>query len=473
MADQLAEAFDVIVVGGGPAGENVAQYARENGLEVALIERELVGGECSYWACMPSKALLRPGDVLAAARRVPGAKAAITGQIDVSATLKTRDAFTSHWDDKHQVAWVEGTGTVLLRGHGRLFGDRTVKVTATDGTVRTLVARRGVVVATGSSAAIPAIDGLADITFWDSRGVTSAKEIPRRLLVLGGGVVGVEMAQAFRRLGAEEVTIVQRADRLLRNEEPFVGAELQQALESEGIVVHTAATVVGARRDADSQVVVVLDDGRELAADELLVATGRRPNTGDLGLETVGLEAGKYIKTNDQLQAVGVGGDWLYAIGDVNGRALLTHHGKYQARLVGDHLGGKTIEARADRQALVRVIFTDPQIAAVGLTLATAREQGLDVKALTFDLGAVAGSALLGQGVSGTAQLVIDRTDRTIRGATFTGPGVGEMIHAATIAIVSRISLDDLWHAIPAFPTVSEVWLRLLEADRADENSNP
>ncbi|MEX2533765.1 MAG: NAD(P)/FAD-dependent oxidoreductase [Nitriliruptoraceae bacterium] len=472
MTDQLAETFDVIVIGGGPAGENVAQYAREHGLEVALIERDLVGGECSYWACMPSKALLRPGDVLAAARRVPGAASAVTGQIDVAATLKTRDAFTSHWDDKHQVAWVESTGTVLLRGHGRLVGERTVKVTANDGSMRTLVARRGVVVATGSAAAIAAVDGLADITFWDSRGVTSAKEIPRRLLVLGGGVVGVEMAQAFRRLGADEVTIVQRADRLLTNEEPFVGEELQQAFEAEGIVVHTAATVVRARRDAANQVIVVLADGRELVADELLVATGRRPNTVDLGLESVGLEPGKYIETNDQLQALGVADKWLYAVGDVNGRALLTHHGKYQARLVGDHLGGKTVEARADRKALVRVIFTDPQIAAVGLTLATAREQGRNAKTVVFDLAAIAGSALLGQGVSGTAQLVIDRADRTILGATFTGPNVGEMIHAATIAVVSRITLDELWHAIPAFPTVSEVWLRLLEKDRADNDAN-
>jgi pyruvate/2-oxoglutarate dehydrogenase complex dihydrolipoamide dehydrogenase (E3) component len=301
---------------------------------------------------------------------------------------------------------------------------------------------------------------------WDSRDVTTAKEVPARLLVLGGGVVGVEMAQAFRRLGAEEVKVVEMADRLLATEEPFVGEQLQEAFEAEGITVLVGAQAVRAARDGDGPVTLTLEDGTELVADEIVVATGRRPNTGDLGLETVGLEPGRSIETDDQLRATGVEGGWLYAIGDVNGRALLTHHGKYQARLVGDHLAGKQVEARADHQALVRVVFTDPQVAAVGPTLAAAREQGLEVEVLSYGVGDVAGAALLGKDVSGTAQLVVDREARTIVGATFTGPGVGEMLHAATIAIVSGITLDQLWHAVPAFPTVSEVWLRLLEADR-------
>lgn len=459
------DGFDVIVLGGGPAGENAAAYARTHDLEVALVEHELVGGECTYWACMPSKALLRPGDALAAVRRVPGAAPAVTGDLDVEATFRSRDAFTSGWDDEDQVAWLESAGTTLVRGHGRLAGDRTVEVALDEGGTRTLTARRGVVVATGSVATSPPIDGLDEVEAWDSRDVTSVAEVPGRLLVLGGGVVGVEMAQAYQRLGAE-VTVVESADRLLAAEEPFVGEELAEAFDDAGIRVLVGRQAQHAARDDEGAVTLSLDDGTEVVGDELVVATGRRPATAELGLETVGLEPGAPLDTDEQLRVVGVEGGWLYAVGDVNGRAPLTHHGKYQARLVGDHLAGRDVAARADHDAFVRVVFTDPQVAAVGPTLAAAREAGRDVVAVHTQLGDVAGAMLLGRGVGGTAQLVVDREGRTVLGATFTGPGVGEMLHAATIAVVSGITLEALWHAVPAFPTVSEVWLRLLETDR-------
>jgi dihydrolipoamide dehydrogenase len=462
----MTDTYDVIVVGGGPVGENAASYARDNGLTVALVERELVGGECSYWACMPSKALLRPGEALAAARRVPGAERAVTGGVDVEATLHSRDAFASHWNDKYQVQWLDSVGVDLVRGAGRLSGERKVTVETADGE-RTLRAERAVILATGTAAAVPPVEGLADIAFWDSRDATTAKEVPDRLLVLGGGVVGAEMAQAYRRLGAREVTIVEMLDRLLANEEPVASELLAAAFEAEGISVLTGTKTVRVARDGDTNpVTVVLEEGRELEADELLVATGRRPNTADLGLESVGLDGGGYVEVDDRLRAKGVGGDWLYAVGDVNGRALLTHQGKYQARVAADGIGGKDIQAWADHHAVSRVAFTDPHVAAVGLTEAQAREAGIGIKVLSVPLGSVAATALLGRDIDGVAQLVVDEPRRTIVGATFVGPMAGDLLHAATIAIVSKITLEELWHAVPAFPTLNEVWLRLLEADR-------
>ena len=438
---------------------------------MGLIEHDLLGGECTYWACMPSKALLRPGEALEALRRVPGAREAASGEIDVDEALARRDALAARWDDSGQVAWLDRVGVDLIRGHGRILGERQVSVVADDGSMGIYEARRAVVAATGSSASFPPIDGLAQAGIWDSRDVTTAKDVPRRLLVIGGGVVGVEMAQAWKWLGSEEVTIVELFDHLLSREEEFAGDELEAALVRMGITVHTSASTRSIRRDGldgPAKAQVDLADGTsiEIDADEILVATGRRPNTTDLGLETIGLEPGEHIVVDDRLRATAIPGGWLYAVGDVNGRSLLTHTGKYQARIAGAHIAGLDTSAWGDSVALPRVVFTSPEVAAVGLTEAHAIERGIDVRTVEYEIGRVAGAATLGRGYRGTSKLVVDATRELIVGATFVGPRVGELLHAATIAIVAEVPLETLWHAIPAFPTLSEVWLRLLEQYR-------
>ena len=459
--------YDVLVIGAGPAGENLADIVRKGGKTVAVIERELVGGECSYWACMPSKALLRPGEAMRMLQRVPGAREAVTGSIDVAAALKRRDAFTSDFDDAGQVEWLESVDVDLIRGHGRLTGTRTVRVETNDGTTTDYEANDAVVIATGTGAAIPPIDGLRDIAIWDNRDVTTTSDVARRLLVLGGGVVGVEMAQAWKDLGSEEVTVVEMMPQLLGREEPFAGAELKTAFEEMGITVLVDSKMVRVERpDPTGEVTGFLADGTELVADEILVAVGRRPHTSDIGAEAVGLEPDRWIDVDDHMQVTAVDGGWLYAVGDVNARALLTHTGKYQARVAGAHIVGLESHAWSDRTAIPRVVFTDPQIAAVGLTEADAKDAGLNVHTVQYGTGWLAGSATLGQGISGTSQLVIDGDRQVIVGATFVGPGVGEMLHAATIAIVAEVPLATLWHATPSFPTMSEIWLRFLETYR-------
>ncbi len=459
----LSEAmYDVIVLGAGSTGENVADYAVRGGLTALLVESELVGGECSYWACMPSKALLRPVEALADARAVAGAREAVTGELDVQAVFARRDSYTSGWNDEGQVRWVDGTGIALARGVGRITGVRTVEVGG-----RELTARYAVVVCTGTRAAVPPIKGLADARPWTSREATSASEVPGRLIVLGGGVVGVEMASAWNALGSR-VTLVERGDRLLAKNEPEVGVRVTKALVDRGVDVRTGVSIVSVVRDGP--VTVTLDDGSSLMGDEVLVAAGRAPNTDDLGLASVGLREGGFLLVDDTLLVEGT--DWLYAAGDVNGRALLTHMGKYQARVCGTVIAARAAgeqvtgewtqhAASADHRVVPQVVFCDPPVTSVGMTEQKARDEGLEVMTVSYDIGSTAGGSLYADANPGWAQLVI-AGDHLV-GATFLGPGVTEMVHAATVAIVGQVPLRRLWHCVPSYPTMTEVWLRLLD----------
>jgi dihydrolipoamide dehydrogenase len=470
--EQAHDVFDVVVLGGGPAGENVVERVVRGGLTAAVVESELVGGECSYWACVPSKALLRPVDVVAAARRSPGAAEAVTGQLHVGAALARRDEATSNHDDGHQERWLAELPAELVRGHGRIAGTRAV-VVGSDGSHRRLTARHAVVVATGSRAVVPPVPGLAQARPWTSREATSLTAVPRRLAVIGGGVVACEMSHAIRGLGADEVTMLVRGTGLLERMEPLAGEMVSAAFRDEGVDVRTGTSVTRVSRGADGPVTLTLSDGGTLEADEILVATGRHLNTDDIGLESVGLEPGRPVSVDDSLRADGIDGGWLYAVGDANGRNLLTHMGKYQARVCGDVIAARArresedatgLRATSDARGAPQVVFTDPEVCAVGLTEAKARERGYEVRTVEYEIGKVTGAYLQGEGYRGRAKAVVHESRRVLIGVTFVGPGVAELLHSATIAVTAEVPLDRLWHAVPAFPTVSEVWLRLLEA---------
>lgn len=462
----MSDEYDVIILGAGPVGENVADRAVQGGLTAVIVEGELVGGECSYWACTPSKALLRPLQALRAAQSVRGVTG---GGIAPAEVLARRDDFVSHWSDDGQVTWLQNAGIDLVRGHGRLTGEREVTV-ATEHGARVLRARHAVAVATGSDATVPDIPGLAEAGPWTSREATGVEQVPDSLAVIGGGVVGVEMATVFAGLGTA-VTLIARGG-LLERMEPFAGERVAEGLRERGVDVRLNTQTTAVRRDGDA-VVLTLDDGQEVTAAEVLVATGRATRSGDIGLETAGLQPGRSIEVDDTMRVPG--SDWLYAVGDVNGRALLTHQGKYQARAAGDVIAARSRgevvaddpwgrhAATADHAAVPQVVFSEPEVASVGMTADAARRAGREIEVVDYDLGAVAGAALHADGYRGTARMVIDAEREVVVGATFVGDDVAEMLQAATIAVVAEVPISRLWHAIPAYPTMSEVWLRLLE----------
>ena len=482
MTAQLEQELDVIVIGAGAVGENVADRVVQGGLSAVLIEAELVGGECSYWACMPSKALLRPGTALHGAQTVPGAAEAVTRTLDAAAVLKRRDYFTANWQDDSQVKWVRETGIELIRGHAWLTGPRNVEVAGRDGNTYKLSARHAVVVATGSTPNVPPIDGLADVEYWTTREATSAHEIPERLAVLGGGVAGTELAQAYARLGSA-VTLVARGG-LLGTFPQEASTLVAAGLRADGVRLHLNMGTQSVRENSDGSLSLDLDGGGTVTADKLLVATGRHPALEGLGLESVGLAAaeGKALRLSTDTTGAVIGATddggapWLYAVGDAAGKVLLTHQGKYEARATGDAITARAkgeltgdpepwsrYAQTADDHAVPNVVFTDPELANVGRSVQQAEKDGFKVSSVELPIQ-VAGSSLHSEHYEGWAQLVIDEDRKVLLGATFAGPDVAELLHAATIAVVGEVPLDRLWHAVPSYPTISEVWLRLLEA---------
>lgn len=454
MSAEQSEHFDVIFIGGGSATEASAPALARAGLDVLVLEPEDVGGECPFTACIPSKALLTPAKALYLADQGSGLSPV---GVDVDAVLRHRDVVTAGGSDAEHAASLEAAGVRLSRSHGRLVGERTVELIEEG---RIVSAERAVVVATGAGPVMPGLPGIDGPRVGPAAQLTTIQSIPDRLVVLGAGVIGCELAQAFAILGSS-VTILDMADRPLPNEEPEASKRVREALERLGIEFRFSTSARGFD-DRGDMVMVDVDGSDPIPADHVLIAVGRRPRVSGIGLETVGVDPNE-LETDEWLRVHGTDG-WLYAIGDVNGRAPYTHGANYHGVILTEHLLGNAGSGGAvgDRLATPRVVFTVPNLAAVGMTESAARKAGIETVTTEFDLANVAAPYTHGHEHPGWAKLVFDAAERTMVGATFVSADAGEMVHAATVAIIGKVPIERLRHAIAPFPTHSEVWTPLL-----------
>ena len=467
--------FDVVVIGGGPGGASAAEYLIAEGLEVALVEERLIGGECHYWACNPTKALLRPVEVLALAKAVPGVREAVgRGRLDIAAVFAKRDAIVDHLRDEGVTAELQRSGLTVIHAHGRLVGAREVTVTHPDGREETVRARQAVVLATGTRPSIPDVPGLAEARPWTNRDLATMTQVPPRTLIVGGGVVGVEFATILAGLGSR-VTLLARGGSLLRNSETVAGEMVAESLRRNGVDLRFHARLAEVTRASAGGAVSATIDDEIVEFDEVVVAAGRIVNTDSLGLETVGLKGGEFVAVDDHLHALGVDGTWLYAIGDTTGRALLSHLSQYHAVVVADviaarargrRLGAAELIAR-DPHNLPQVVYTDPQVVEVGRTEGQARADGFSVETTTARYpDAVPDLAIFRDGFDAWAKLVIDADTDTLLGATFVGPEFAEIAQAATLAVVAKVPIETLRHVVAPHPSINQIWNPLLARRR-------
>ena len=474
------KSFDAIFIGSGWAPRIATPRLVKAGLSSLIIESELVGGECPFWACAPSKVLLRPQEALESTAAVGGAKESLTTDHDVNVegTFKRRDAFTGDWNDLgHFVPAIEDAGGHVVRGHAQIVGEKKVHVTSHQGETIALEARLAVVIGTGSGAIMPDIPGLKEANPWTARDATSSSTVPEHLIIMGAGAVGAEMATAYLSFGAR-VTVVQAGPEILPAVDTSAGKLVRESLEHHGAVVKVGTKITQVKREENGTITVQLSDGSSLAGSELLVAAGRTGRHTNLGLDSIGVKPkGHWIEVDDRLQVMGVDGVWLYAVGDVNGRALFSHTSKYHGRVVANAIIAKTSQtndaleqlpwaadvAQADNAAVPQVIFTNPVVGSIGLTQKAAEKKAIKFRSVNAPSLTFGGKVHADDKGPGWAQWILDDGNR-ILGATFVGAEAADLLHASTVAVVGGLTVQQMAHAIPCFPTMSEVYLNLCDA---------